>query len=434
MAAPPSIALTIRSTRIVTLQNLALPTLALNVVRRHATRLPGTDIATVDVSMSANEQKLPRWSPDPADAKHLHLWNIQWVRDLFVILTAVFLTWVLYELRGVFMPVLLALALAYLFNPLITWLQQRWSIPRPGTIMLLLVLLILTGAALLAWLGPVVAAQAQTLARKAPHYLQTLGARYGVGSPELTETIVSWTSQFLGDPIGVLQSLLPPLFSGTGQAIGFVGAVIGTTTYFAMTAILVPIYFFIFAWRFHRLSQVISPLVPVSQRETTWHIVRKIDEAVAGFFRGRLLIGIITAVLYAAGWALTDVPYWFLLGVATGILTIIPYVSVIGWPLAVALKYLDVLGSGNDVEWLSVVVLPSLPYLVVQFLESWWLTPWIQANTMNLSFVTVIIAVLMGGAVSGFLGLLLAIPIAASVKIVLDELVLPRWQAWAARR
>lgn len=397
---------------------------------------PGMDFAT-DTGMLPNEQNLPRWrSAHQPDVRHLHLWDFQVIRDLFISLTAALLIWALYELRGVFMPVLLALALAYLFNPLITWLRERWSVPRPVTITLLLVLLVLIGAALLAWLGPVVAHQAQTLARKAPQYLQTLGASYGVESSALSETIVSWTSRFQEDPVGVLESLLQPLLSGTGQALGFVGTVIGTTTYVAMTALLVPIYFFFFAWRFYRLSEMISHFIPLSHRPTTWHIIGRMDEAVSGFLRGRILIAIITAVLFATGWALTDVPYWFLLGVATGILTIIPYVSLIGWPLAVLLKYLDVVGNngGNDIGWLSILVLPSLPYLVVQFLESWWLTPWIQANTMNLSSVTVIIVVLVGGTLSGILGLLLAIPIAASVKIVLEELVLPRWQAWATTR
>ena len=127
------------------------------------------------------------------------------------------------------------------------------------------------------------------------------------------------------------------------------------------------------------------------------------------------------------------VPYWFLLGAATGLLSIIPYVNVIGWPLAIILKYLDgAVGSGT-MDWLSVVILPSLPYLVVQLFESWWLTPWIQGRTSDLSAVTVIIVVLVGGATAGFLGLVLAIPIAACVKILLQELVLPRWRKRVAQ-
>jgi predicted PurR-regulated permease PerM len=78
-------------------------------------------------------------------------------------------------------------------------------------------------------------------------------------------------------------------------------------------------------------------------------------------------------------------------------------------------------GSG----WLAIVVWPSVTYLAVQFVENWILTPWIQSQSLDLSVLTVMIVVLIGGAVGGFFGLLLAIPAAACVKILLEEYVLP---------
>jgi predicted PurR-regulated permease PerM len=388
--------------------------------------------------MASNERRLVPVTPPerPAGAQGPHLWEVQAILDLLVILTGALLVWFMYELRGVFMPVLLSLALAYLFNPLITRLEEGWSVPRPVTITMLLVLFVIAGAAFVAWLAPLLVTQTQTLARKAPQYLQTLAERYGIESTGIADTVMSWASGFQDDPLSLLQRVFQPIFAGTGHALGFIGAVIGTTTYLAVTALLVPIYFFFFAWRFHRLADALTRLIPASRRRTTLEIAAKMDGAVTGFFRGRVLIAVITGIMYAAGWAWTGVPYWFLLGAGTGLLSIIPYVSVIGWPLAILLKYLDVVANSGapGVDWLSIAVLPSVPYLVVQFFESWWLTPWIEGHTTNLSSVTVIIVVLIGGAVGGFLGLLLAIPVAASVKILFQELVLPRWEAWAERR
>ncbi len=378
--------------------------------------------------MAVNERKAAR----PHGVKGPHLWEIQAVLDFCFILLIATLLGILYELRDIFIPLFLAFGLAYLFNPLITSAQGRWAVPRPFSIAMLLLLFTLAATAFVAWLGPLLAQQAQTLAKKAPHYLETLGGRYGVELTALSDQLLSWTSWFQSDPLAVFQ----PIFAGTGQALGFIGAVIGTTTYVAVTAMLFPIYFFVFAWRFDRLALVLGRLIPASRRQRAADIAAKMDESVFGFIRGRLLIALITGVLYAAGWAWTDVPYWFLLGAATGLLSIIPYISVIGWPLAILLKYLDAVGDpgGQTVGWFSIVALPSLPYLTVQFFESWWLTPWIQGQTSNLSAVTVIVVVLVGGAVAGFLGLLLAIPIASSIKILFEELVLPRWEAWAARR
>jgi len=142
------------------------------------------------------------------------------------------------------------------------------------------------------------------------------------------------------------------------------------------------------------------------------------DDAVSGFFRGRLAIALGSAVLYSLAWAFTGIRYWFLLGLITGILTIIPYASLIGWPLAIALKYLDVLSSNaGGFDLMTIVIWPSLAYLLVQFIESWLLTPWVQSQSMDMNAVTVLIV---------FYGLLLAIPIAACLKILAQELVLPR--------
>ncbi|HEU4682945.1 MAG TPA: AI-2E family transporter [Nitrospira sp.] len=368
----------------------------------------------------------------PVRGRGPHLWEIPAVVDLFFILAGAAAAAALYALRDIFIPVFLAFGLAYLFNPFITTLERRWRIPRPVSVALLLVLFAAATAAFVAWLGPLLAQQAQTLTKKTPQYLQTLGGRYGMDLSSLSDQLLGWTSRLQNDPFAIFQ----PIFAGTGQALGLIGTVIGTTTYLVMTAMLLPIYFFVFAWRFYRLSEILPRLIPRSGRRRTLDILAKIDQAVFGFFRGRLLVALVTGVLYAAGWAWTDVPYWFLLGAGTGLLSIIPYVSVIGWPLAILLKYLDSAAGvdGPSLSWFSIVVLPSLPYLIVQFFESWWLTPWIQGQTTNLSAVTVIIVVLIGGAVAGFLGLMLAIPVASSVKILFEELLLPRWEAWAAKR
>jgi predicted PurR-regulated permease PerM len=368
----------------------------------------------------------------PVGRKGPHLWEIQAVLDVLLIFTAGLLLWFVYELRGVFIPLFVGLGLAYLANPLVTSAQIRWGIPRPATTTLLLVLFTLGSAAFLAWLGPLLTEQAHQLARKAPQYLQTIGGRYGIELATLSNGVLDWTDRLQDDPVTAVQ----PIFTGTGQALGFIGTVLAMTSYVAMTALLLPFYFFLFVWRFDRIAGTIVHFIPPNRRARTLDILRKMDEAVMGFFRGRLLIALIAGVMYAAGWAWTDVPYWFLLGAATGLLTIIPYVSVIGWPLAVLFKYLDVAANGGTqtIDWVSIAVLPSVAYLVVQFVEGWWLTAWIQGRTNDLSAVTVIVVMLVGGAVAGILGLLLAIPVAACIKILMQEFMLPRWNTWLARR
>ena len=87
-----------------------------------------------------------------------------------------------------------------------------------------------------------------------------------------------------------------------------IGLVIGATTDFALAMVLIPIYFFFFAWQFDRIDQIIR-FFPASKRERILHILHRMDQAVSGFFSGRFLIGLLTAGMYAGGWAFVEPIY-----------------------------------------------------------------------------------------------------------------------------
>jgi predicted PurR-regulated permease PerM len=263
--------------------------------------------------------------------------------------------------------------------------------------------------------------------KKAPAYVSTLNQRIG-NINGLSGQIETTVTNLKEDPL----SFLRPFVAGTGQAFGLLGTVIGRTLNFALALFLVPLYFFFFGWHFDRMLSALPRFIPRSRRERVYGVLSRMDAAVSGFFHERLLIAVITGAMYAIGWAATDVPYWFLLGVGTGLLSLIPYVSAIGWPLAVLLKYLDSLSGGEQFGWLAVVVWPSVAYLVVQFIESWILTPWIQRRSSDMSAVTLLIVMFIGGAVGGLFGLILCIPVAACIKILFEEFFVPKWSRWAA--
>jgi predicted PurR-regulated permease PerM len=110
----------------------------------------------------------------------------------------------------------------------------------------------------------------------------------------------------------------------------------------------------------------------------------------------------------------------------------VPYLSAIGWPLAVVIKYADVVATGqsNGTDWMAILLWPSVAYLVVQFIESWVLTPWMQSRSTDMSAVTILIVVFVGGAVGGLFGLIFAIPVVTCLKILIEEFIRPRWLQW----
>jgi predicted PurR-regulated permease PerM len=193
------------------------------------------------------------------------------------------------------------------------------------------------------------------------------------------------------------------------------------------------IFFFVFGWRFNDGLSKLATYLPRHRRERIIAIAMRMDQAVGDFFRGRLLIAAIVGIALSLGWLLTGVPYWFFLGILTGILTIVPYLSLVTWPAAIVLKYVDALtgGSGADAGVLAVLVWPSVVYFVILFLEGWVLTPWIQGNQAHMSAATVLLVVFIGGHVGGVAGLLFSIPIAACIKILFEEVFLPRFRRWA---
>lgn len=357
-----------------------------------------------------------------------HLWEIRFLRELGLFLLVALLLWALYFLRGIFMPLFLALILAHVFNPFVTWLETRWRCHRLVGSLLVLFAVLITIYAFFASLGPILAEQFSALAGRLPEYIRAFAAAYNIDLGNLLDQLDKW-----------LQKLQPKeiagqLFDTTGQALGVLAYVFTTATYVLFFVAVVAVYFVIFSWRFNSGVNKIRDYVPESRKERIFDLAGKMDEAVGEFFRRRLLVSLIFGALLSAGWFFTDVPYWFFLGMLTGLLNIVPYLSVITWPVAILLKYVDTLTNtpGANPDWMALVVWPSAVYWAAQMIENWVLTPWIQGGKSHMSASTVLIVVFIGGAVAGIWGLLFAIPVGACVSILLAEVVLPRVRLWAA--
>jgi len=157
------------------------------------------------------------------------------------------------------------------------------------------------------------------------------------------------------------------------------------------------------------------------------------DAAVAGFVRGRIVIAFIMAIILAIGWMLVGVPYAIILGIGVGFLCAVPFLGLIGIPLSVGLLFLNQLGiaEADQLSWWAIILWPSLVFGIVQALDGWILTPLIAGRATNLDPVTIFVAVLAGGSVLGAYGMLLAVPVAACIKILIQERLLPKVHLWA---
>ncbi len=373
------------------------------------------------------------------DITKLHLWQIQWVRDLFLLLAVIACIWLGYAMRDITIPLLVALLLAYLFEPLISYLSNHPQFPlgRVAVISGILTFLVAGVLVILAVSIPMVISQTSTLVDdiqdgKLREQLEQVTQQYAPESvrDEIVETLAFLPSaEEIAADTTTSQGLMRIAQKTGDVALGILGSVVR----FGILAVLIPFYFFFFSLWFPQVVAFVRGCIPNDNRAHVEGLLGKMDAAVAGFVRGRIVIAFIMAILLATGWMIVGVPYAIVLGIAVGVFCAVPFLGLIGVPLTVGLLFLDQLGVDETqrMAWWGIILWPVLVFAVVQALDGWVLTPMIAGKATNLDPVTIFVAVLAGGSVLGAYGMLLAIPAAACIKILIQESLLPNVHAWA---
>jgi predicted PurR-regulated permease PerM len=198
-----------------------------------------------------------------------------------------------------------------------------------------------------------------------------------------------------------------------------------------LDTLLVPIYAFFLILAMPSIRTGIKDLIPGKHREGTLRIVREIEKAVSAFFRGRLIICLLCSLVGVVGFLAIQmfgvkVPYGVLFGVLIGLVTPIPFAGIVAIIPAIALTMIG--SNAGPVDGILVFGI----YMLVQATEA-ILIPLVLGREVELHPVWLIIALLLCGKILGVLGLILAVPIAATVRILGREYLWPRLRAWAAR-
>ena len=387
-----------------------------------------------------DEQQIPR------DVSKLHLWQIQWVRDSFLILSIICGVWLGYAMRDITIPLLVALLLAYLFEPLVSFLEHNKKFPLGRIPIIVGLLTIITTFVLvvLVLTVPMVISQTSSLvgdisSGKIRSQLQQVTEKY---APEDMKDEIQQTLAFLpsgnnGIATTITDASVPEgdndLMKIARQTGDVALNVLGSIIRFGILAVLIPFYFFFFSLWFPDVVSFAKSLIPDGGRAEIESLVTKMDAAVAGFVRGRIVIAAVMGCVLAVGWMIVGVPYAILLGIGVGVLCAVPFLGLVGIPLSVGLLFLEQLGLSEEsrMAWWGIIVWPTLVFAFVQALDGWVLTPLIAGKATNLDPVTIFVAVLAGGSVLGAYGMLLAVPVAACIKITIQEIVLPNIRAWA---
>jgi predicted PurR-regulated permease PerM len=316
----------------------------------------------------------------------------------------------LFILRGILLPFVAGFALAYLLDPLADRLQ-RIGLSRLAATLVILVLFVLVFIVALVLLLPFVAHQLATFIERLPGIaarLQQLLVEQGgplierLGGAEAMEDMQRSIGDLVGQGVRWFGTFLTSLWSG-GQALLSVVALLVVT----------PVVAFYLLVDWDRMVATVDGWLPLRQREAIRLIARDIDHAIAGFVRGQAAVCFILGTFYALGLTLIDLNFGALIGMSAGLLSFIPYVgSLTGLLLSMGVAIVQ---FWPDWTW----ILATLAIFVVgQFVEGNILSPKLVGASVGLHPVWLMFALLAFGSLFGFVGLLLAVPLAAAVGVV----------------
>jgi predicted PurR-regulated permease PerM len=179
-----------------------------------------------------------------------------------------------------------------------------------------------------------------------------------------------------------------------------------------MSLFLVPILTFYLLRDWDSIKKHVAAIVPEGNRSTVYALARETDEALGAFLRGQLLVMFALAVIYSSGLAITGIDFAIAIGVVAGLVSFVPY---LGFVFGIALALL-VVALEPDPLWRIVGVFAT--FTVAQVIEGTILTPKLVGGRIGLHPVLVIFAVVAGGQLFGFFGILLALPAAAILSVL----------------
>lgn len=449
------------------------------------------------------------------DLANRHIWQIQPVRDLLVLFAVFLFFWLGAKLSVVTVPLLLAMLIAYLVEPLVqrvtkvSWISRQGA--AAGIIVLVVVVVIvpaIVGGAFAARQGistvsrlteniivldDVVSkgATEEELDRLPGQFWQGLATqlveiresaervrqrreqgmnplpesenRQGGDAndapsdqpddtdrvedepddeasdseliPPAEATLIYGLFEQVSDWVTENRGMIAQRLSSSGlDLLVWIAATIVSLFSLGFMVFLTAFFFFFICTGWGRVRAFWFSLIPERRQGRAVDLLSQMDAVIAGFVRGRLTIMLIQCVIFSVGYLIIGTPAAIILGVAVGVLSIVPYLALVGIPISIVLMLLAVDPSTADTfraQWWWIVFAPVGVYMIGQAADDYILTPLIQGKSTGLDTPTVLFASLAGGILAGFYGLLVAIPVAACIKILIREIVWPKFRDWA---
>ncbi|HKA75822.1 MAG TPA: AI-2E family transporter [Pseudolabrys sp.] len=327
---------------------------------------------------------------------------IFWLGALVVVVLAL---WLLSE---ILLPFIAGLAIAYLLTPLTDRLE-RLGVNRLAAALLIITMVVLTLVYSILLIAPLLSGQLSSFIESVPGYVTKLQAL-------MSDPSRVWVQKLLGAGFNADKSIGDLVSQGAGWLTTFIHSLwSGGRALVSLFSLVVvtPVVAFYLIYDWHRMIRTVDGWIPVQQRETVRGLAREIDAAISGFVRGQTAVCMILGSFYAVALTLSGLNFGLLIGLISGLITFIPYVgSMTGLVLSLGVAVAQFWPNyGSILTVLSI-------FLVGQFLEGNVLSPKLVGESVGLHPVWLIFALLAFGYLFGFVGLLVAVPLAATIGVL----------------
>lgn len=334
-------------------------------------------------------------------------------RALPWILLSGFFVYVLYLLAPVLTPFFVAALLAYLMDPVADWLETKKLSRTMSVVVIFAVLTLMLVLALLVMV-PMLEGQIRTLAQRVPEYTQTI-----------VQDWLPQASAFLGIDAETLdvQGLKQMLTGHWQEAGGFAKQILGSVSKSGLAllalvgnAVLIPVVGFYLLRDWDVLMGHVRDMLPRRIEGIVSIVAKESDEMLGAFLRGQLTVMAALSAIYSVGLWMVGLELSLVIGLLAGVVSFVPYLGLVVGIAAAGVAVIMQTGDPMMLIWVALV------FGVAQTLEGVVLTPLLVGDQIGLHPVTVIFAVLAGGQLFGFLGVLLALPVAAILAVVFRHL------------
>lgn len=337
----------------------------------------------------------------------------QVLRRIFILAGLILLLWVLYLLKPVVLPFIGAFFVAYLFSPLVDRLLKL-KFPRWLAISVVFIGIGVTVTVALWFLLPLV-------------WKQLIYARDSIpaGIHWVNSTFLPWVSStFNVVPLeldveqisaAIMEYVQTNYSADSVQAIAARVAQSGLNfIQLGGVALLIPIIAFYFLLDWDRMLQGFRRLIPRPYETTVLNIAQECHSVLGAFVKGQFLVMFLLGIVYAVGLQLIGLEVGLIIGMVAGLASIIPYLGFAVGIVAAVIASLFQFG----LDWMQ-LLLVAVVFMVGQMVEGYILQPFLLGDKIGLSPVAVVFAVLAGAQLAGFLGMLIALPVAAVIVVLL---------------